>query len=76
MFTAGAELLLLAREPERFDGRRLRGHAVIAILALAYSFWAIWGAGQETVFYGFLLLMTGVPVYVWIQWGRSRAENT
>jgi len=76
VFTTGAELLLLVREPERFDRRRLRGNAIVAMLALLYAFWAIWGAGQETVFYGFLLLMSGVPVYVWIQWASTRAGRT
>jgi APA family basic amino acid/polyamine antiporter len=27
---------------------------------------AIGGAGMETVFYGFLLLLAGLPVYVWV----------
>lgn len=75
VFTAGAELLLLVREPEKFDARRIRGYATVAVLALAYSFWAIWGAGRDTVFYGFLLVMSGVPVYVWIQWARSRVDR-
>jgi APA family basic amino acid/polyamine antiporter len=41
---------------------------VISILAFVYSLWAIAGAGQEIVYWGFLFLMAGVPVYVWIRW--------
>jgi APA family basic amino acid/polyamine antiporter len=40
------------------------GLASMAALAFAYSFWAIAGAGQETVYWGFLLLVLGLPVYV------------
>ena len=34
------------------------------MLAFAYSFWMIYGAGQEYIAQGFLLLMAGIPVYV------------
>lgn len=39
---------------------------LVAGLAFAYSLWAIGGAGEETVYWGFLLLMAGLPVYVWV----------
>jgi basic amino acid/polyamine antiporter, APA family len=41
-----------------------RGAALAAALAFIYSVWAIAGAGQETVYWGFLLLIWGLPVYV------------
>ena len=45
--------------------QRLRaGAATVAALAFAYSLWAIGGAGAETVYWGFLLLLAGLPVYV------------
>jgi len=43
------------------------GSIVVALLAFLYSFWAIAGSGQEAVYWGFLLLMAGVPVYVWVR---------
>jgi APA family basic amino acid/polyamine antiporter len=47
---------------------RPRGSAVIvSILAFVYAMFAIGGAGQETVFYGFLFLLAGLPVYVWLR---------
>ena len=49
--------------------------AGIAILAFAYSLWAIGGAGAEVVYWGFLLLMAGVPVYVAMAWRRTRADG-
>jgi APA family basic amino acid/polyamine antiporter len=39
---------------------------VTAALAFAYSLWAMGGAGQETVYWGFLLLILGLPVYVFM----------
>ncbi len=72
MFTAMAELVLFFREPAKFSGQRLAGASVIAILAFAYSIWAVAGSGQEVVFWGSLLLFAGIPVYVWLKWRASR----
>ena len=46
---------------------------MIASLALAFSIWAIYGAGYEVIAKGFLLLMLGVPVYVYMKY-RSNAD--
>jgi APA family basic amino acid/polyamine antiporter len=46
------------------DGRGRRRPSVVHLLAFAYSMWAIAGAGAEVVYWGFLLLMLGLPVYV------------
>ena len=36
-------------------------------LAFIFSMWAVAGSGQEIVFWGFLVLMAGIPLYVWIK---------
>ena len=46
--------------------RQPPGPSLIAALAFAYSLWAIGGAGAEVVYWGFLLLIAGLPVYVWV----------
>ena len=71
-FAAAAQLMLMFREPERFSGRRLAVDATVAILAFLYSFWMIYGAGQEYIAQGFLLLMAGIPVYVYLKWHQSK----
>ena len=42
--------------------------ALPASLAFLYAIGAIYGAGAEVVFYGYLLLLAGVPVFVWVRW--------
>jgi APA family basic amino acid/polyamine antiporter len=42
------------------------GAAVVSALAFLYAVVAIAGAGQEVVYLGFLLLIAGLPVYVWV----------
>jgi basic amino acid/polyamine antiporter, APA family len=50
----------------RAVARQPLGPSIIAALAFAYSLWAIGGAGAEVVYWGFLLLIAGLPVYVWV----------
>lgn len=50
-----------AGEPRQPLGR---GIAVIAGVAFVYSLWAVGGAGVDTVYWGFILLLCGLPVYV------------
>jgi APA family basic amino acid/polyamine antiporter len=49
---------------------------VSAILLSSFAFlfclWVIIGSGQEIVYWGFLLLMLGIPFYVWIIWLRDK----
>jgi len=48
---------------------------LIGALAFAYSLWAVAGSGQDTVYYGFLLLMAGIPFYVWSLYKKGLDTN-
>jgi APA family basic amino acid/polyamine antiporter len=74
-YSAAAEVLLMVTDRERFAGRRLARDLVIAGAAFAYSLWAIAGSGYEIVFKGFMLLLAGIPVYVFLKWRTMRAEG-
>ena len=74
-FTTMAELMVFINERERFSGERLFGASIIAGLAFVYSLWAIGGAGEEIVFWGFLLLLSGLPVYVGVRWSQQRSQS-
>ena len=43
----------------------------IASLAFLFSLWAVSGSGQDTVYYGFMMLMAGIPIYVWMMWRKQ-----
>jgi APA family basic amino acid/polyamine antiporter len=44
--------------------------AITAALAFLFALVAIAGAGADVVFFGFFLLLAGLPVYVWVRRGR------
>ena len=45
---------------------------VVAALAFTYAMVAVAGAGAEIVYLGFLLLLGGLPVFVWVQRRNAR----
>lgn len=75
-FTMMAELIIFARDRERFNGKRLIGSSIIAILAGIYTFWTIIGSGKDVVFYGSLLFFSSVPVYVWMKYRSQQLLNS
>jgi APA family basic amino acid/polyamine antiporter len=73
-YSAAAQVALWAHDRAAFAARVFWRDTVIASLAFAYSTWAIWGAGIEVIAKGFMLLLVGVPVYVWLTWRRKAEE--
>jgi APA family basic amino acid/polyamine antiporter len=62
--------------PLLIDRKALTARGVVLpALAFLYSIWALWGSGAETVMYGLILLLLGLPVYVFLRRER-RAETT
>ncbi|MBK8450054.1 MAG: amino acid permease [Saprospiraceae bacterium] len=47
---------------------------MIASFAFIFSLWAIAGSGQETVYWGFILLMSGIPFYVLIKFLKKKTD--
>jgi len=41
---------------------------VLGGLAFSYSLWAIYGAGQEAVVWGLVMLLAGIPLYLWMKY--------
>ena len=40
---------------------------IVASLALVYSIYALFGAGAEALAWGAVLLLAGLPVYIWMR---------
>lgn len=70
LFSTMSEVLILgaASQGPRGGLRAIPPLRLLAAsLAFAYALWAIAGSGMEVVYWGFLLLMAGIPVYVAIR---------
>ena len=74
-FAAAAEIALFVKEPARFTGRKMLRDSVIAILGFGYAIWAMYATGTESIAKGFMLLMLGIPVYLYMRWRRGRPHT-
>lgn len=46
---------------------------ILPTLAFAYSVWTVSGSGQEPVYWGFIMLLLGIPIYVYMK-GKGNNE--
>jgi APA family basic amino acid/polyamine antiporter len=46
----------------------------LGLFGFLYSLWAIYGSSAEVVFYGLLLLLLGIPFYVFMQWNKMKRK--
>ncbi|WP_425391791.1 amino acid permease [Ekhidna sp.] len=65
LFTSVSYAIVTARDEGIGKGFLLKG--VIATTAFLFAIWAIAGSGIEIVYWGFLLLMAGLPLFAWMQ---------
>lgn len=68
LYTSMAEIILLKKAAFQ---EHLKKHIVVAILACIYSLWAIFGSGQEIIYYGSILIFTSIPLYAWLYWKKN-----
>jgi amino acid transporter len=64
-FCALAVGLVAARAPDGGGGARPVRIGPVEIVAFVFSVFTVYGCGGEAVLYGLLLLLLGIPVYVW-----------
>ena len=72
VFSSAGLLLLLLREPERFAGASRKKLFLFGGLGFIYAVAAVGGSGADTVYWGFLLLLCGIPFYIW-QVGQKKS---
>jgi APA family basic amino acid/polyamine antiporter len=44
-------------------------------IAFLFSMWALAGAGQQAVYWGFILMMAGLPVYTWLKVRQDKSSQ-
>ncbi len=57
--------IVLSRRDKRAQNVRTRD-VVIAGAAFVFGIWACYGTGKDSLFYGTLMLLAGLPIYVWM----------
>lgn len=60
-----AEIMIMFRDEKNITIYKFIKKAFIPLLAFIYALWAIYGSGAETVMWGFILMLLGIPFYIY-----------
>lgn len=71
-----AEIMIRMNGGQSLQGAELVKVFVLGFLGFLYSGWAIYGAGADTVFFGALLILAGVPFHVLIKSRNAKRERS
>ncbi|MFG2001234.1 amino acid permease [Spirillospora sp. NPDC048911] len=71
-FSAGAQLFWLVTGGRELNKARMARDLSIASPALLFGAWIVYGSGESAVMLGVLMMLIGVPVYIWTK--AKRAE--
>ena len=74
-FCTAAEIILFFKEREKFNFFSFLKNSFISLLAFGYSIYAIYGTGAECVMYGFILMLAGIPIYVYMMLDRNKVTH-
>jgi len=75
-FSGAAQLFWLATGGRAVERARMVRDLTMAALATLFSFAIVYASGQQAVMYGMLLMLVGVPVYIWIKSRRGEYGPT
>lgn len=70
LFSAAAYIVIRMQQNKPGGHKNWIPSVVLASGAFLFSLWAVAGSGEKTVYWGFILLMAGIPFYVWILWKK------
>ena len=65
LLSVSAEMMLIFREEKKFNFKIFIKKSFLPLLAFIYVLWTIYGSGAETVMWGFILMLIGIPVYIY-----------
>ena len=71
LFSASAQLFWLVTKERAVSRRALAKDITIAIIGMAFSLWMVYGAGEDAVLKGLIMLLLGIPVYIWVKAARG-----
>lgn len=75
-FAAAAEIVLLVKHSKNFNIWNFLKNSFVSLLAFAYAIYAIYGTGAEVVMYGFILILIGIPFYVYMMLQNNKEDKS
>lgn len=75
LYSATAELYLLATQPSQMSRPKLIRAVIITLISFAYMMFIAFGAGQKAAFLGMLFVFSGFPFYVLMKRDHFRKKT-
>ena len=76
LYAAAASLMLVRRDPSLYSRGAARRAHVAAPLAFVFVMYTIYGVGADVALWGFLTILAGIPLYIWLRTSGARAGVT
>lgn len=73
-FSAGAEIKYLLLDKGSVPVAHLARKMTVAVLAMAFCILAFYGGGVQEIYWLWMLIVLGVPLYIYIVWRRQGPE--
>jgi APA family basic amino acid/polyamine antiporter len=70
-FSAGAEIKWLALDRGKIPVTHFARRMTVAVLALLFTILAFYGGGVQEIYWLWMLIVLGVPLYIYILWRRA-----
>lgn len=64
LLAASAEIMIMMRDEKKITIGIFIKKSILPLLAFIYTIWTIYGSGAETVMWGFILMLVGIPFYI------------
>jgi basic amino acid/polyamine antiporter, APA family len=74
-FSAAADIVLLKNHSSDFNLFSFLKNSFFALLAFGYSMYAIYGTGAKVVMYGFILMLGGIPIYLYMMLQNNKNDK-
>lgn len=65
--TAAAEIMLVTKREKNFNLFKFIKNSIIPLLGFIYACWTIYGSGSDAVMWGFMLILLGIPFYLYMK---------
>lgn len=67
--------MLLKKHSPDFNIWNFLKNSFVALLAFGYTIYAIYGTGSEVVMYGFILMLIGIPIYLYMMLQNNKEDK-
>ena len=65
LLSISAEIMLEFKGEKNFTLGMFIKKSIVPLIAFIYVIWTIYGSGAETVMWGFILMLLGIPIYIY-----------